>query len=365
MASSPGCPAGQVDWNNWVGLSPLMPAAAKANHVNAVWSLYAPASTSRTRTRTATTAQEGQKTNPVVFDTTPVPGRTNIDYLQYSDTRAAKGYFLWLNYTAPHARDTTPSPKPPFDCRGTAQPAPRHARAFDSEPLPRPPGFNELDVSDKPAEIRNRPRLTASQVADIQRRYRCELESLLSVDDGVKRVVDTLTARGELDSTLVVFTSDNGFFHGGHRLILVKRHIYEESIRVPLMIRGPGIPQAVTVNDLSINADLAPTIVETANANPGLIMDGRSLIPMAQLPGIEAGRELLIEEPTFAGIRTERYMYAEHRNGEKELYDLTIDPFEMRSRHDLPAYAPVMAQLAARLHELQNCAGASCRAHGP
>ena len=274
-------------------------------------------------------------------------------------------FFLWLNYTAPHARDTTPSPNPPFDCRGTAQPAPRHARAFDSEPLPRPPGFNELDVSDKPAEIRNRPRLTASQVADIQRRYRCELESLLSVDDGVKRVVDTLTARGELDSTLVVFTSDNGFFHGGHRLILVKRHIYEESIRVPLMIRGPGIPQAVTVNDLSINADLAPTIVETANANPGLIMDGRSLIPMAQLPGIEAGRELLIEEPTFAGIRTERYMYAEHRNGEKELYDLTIDPFEMRSRHDLPAYAPVMAQLAARLHELQNCAGASCRAHGP
>ena len=73
----------------------------------------------------------------------------------------------------------------------------------------------------------------------------------------------------------------------------------------------------------------------------------------------------MIEEPSFEAMRTERYMYAEHNTGEKELYDLLKDPFELRSRHADPAYASVEAQLAARLHELQNCAGSSCRLHPP
>ena len=128
-------------------------------------------------------------------------------------------------------------------------------------------------------------------------------------------------------------------------------------------MRGPGIPRGVNVGDLAINADLAPTIVDVANANPGLVMDGRSLIPVAQQPGIEQGRELLIEQPSFKAIRTERYMYAEHGTGEQELYDLNNDPFELQSRHNAPAYASIKAQLAARLHQLQNCAGSSCRSH--
>ena len=87
---------------------------------------------------------------------------------------------------------------------------------------------------------------------------------------------------------------------------------------MPLMIRGPGIPRGVTIPDLTINADLAPTIVDAANASPGLTMDGRSLIPVARNPGIEQGRQLLIEserwyqQPRFHAIRTERYVYAEY-----------------------------------------------------
>ena len=126
-------------------------------------------------------------------------------------------------------------------------------------------------------------------------------------------------------------------------------------------MRGPGIPRGVNVGDLAINADLAPTIVDAANAKPGLVMDGLSLIPVAQNPGIEQGRELLIEEPSFEAIRTERYMYAEHSTGETELYDLLKDPFELQSRHNAPAYASVKAQLADDLHQLENCAGPSCR----
>jgi hypothetical protein len=105
-------------------------------------------------------------------------------------------------------------------------------------------------------------------------------------------------------------------------------------------------------------------------------MDGRSLIPVAQQPGIEQGRELLIEEPGslagaeawgpgFEAIRTERYVYARYTTGEKELFDLQRDPFELRSRQSAAAYASVKAQLRDRLQELETCAGESCRLHPP
>ena len=270
-------------------------------------------------------------------------------------------FFLWLTYTAPHTGGPDPNPNPPFNCAGGAKPAPRHALSFATEPLPKPPNFNEADVSDKPKQIRNLPLLSSSQVADIQRKYRCALGSLLSVDEGVKQVVDALTATGELDDTLIIYTSDNGFFNGEHRIALGKQRIYEEAIRVPLVMRGPGIPQGEEVDDLAVNADLAPTIVDAANANPGLVMDGRSLIGVAQQPGIEAGRQLLVEQPNFAAIRTARYMYAEHNTGEKELYDLQGDPYELQSRHNSPAYSQVKAVLANRLHRLETCSGTSCR----
>jgi N-acetylglucosamine-6-sulfatase len=276
---------------------------------------------------------------------------------------ARKPFFLWLTYTAPHSGGPNPNPQPPSDCQGTAKPAPRHAHSFDSELLPIPPNYNEADVSDKPAEISSRPPLDATDTATITRHYRCRLESLLSVDEGVKTIVDALKATGELSNTYLMFTSDNGFFGGEHRIPGGKLHIYEESIRVPLAIRGPGIPRGAKVRDLAINADLAPTIVDVTGAKPQLTMDGRSLVPLAKHPTVERGRELLIEQPSFEAIRTQRYIYAEHGTGETELYDLKTDPFELQSRHDDPAYAAVKAGLATRLHSLEECQGASCRTH--
>ena len=305
---------------------------------------------------------------PVHYGTDPADFKQDVltgKAVDFVDDQApqAQPFFLWLNYTAPHSAGPNPNPNPPSNCGHTAKPAPRHANAFDSQALLRPPNFNETDVSDKPAQIRNRPPLTSDQISNIRRRYRCRLEALLSVDEGVKAVVDALRSSGELASTLLVYTSDNGFFHGEHRIPEGKTRIYEESIRVPLLMRGPGIPRGVTINDLAINADLAPTIVDVANATPGLVMDGTSLIPVAQQPGTTQGRELLIEEPSFEAIRTGRYMYAEHGTGETELYDLQKDPFELQSRHNAPAYASVRAQLAARLQQLKDCAGDDCLTH--
>ena len=123
-----------------------------------------------------------------------------------------------------------------------------------------------------------------------------------------------------------MFTSDNGFFAGEHRLKTGKNRVYEEAIRVPLLIRGPGIPAGVTVDDLGVNADLAPTILDAAGARPGRVEDGESLIPFAEHPARLHGRELLIEQfgqlrptrraspgGTFAAVRTSRYKYVEIR----------------------------------------------------
>jgi N-acetylglucosamine-6-sulfatase len=277
-------------------------------------------------------------------------------------------FFLGVMYTAPHSGGPNPNPQPPANCgNGGPKPAPRHANAFDNEPLPIAPNFNEADVSDKPTAIQGLPPIDDAAFADITRRYRCRLESLLSVDEGVGRIVAALSQAGELDNTLIVFTSDNGFFAGEHRVRTGKDRVYEEAIRVPLVIRGPGVPEGVSVEDLSVNADLAPTILDATGASAGLNEDGRSLLPFAAHPDRLHGRELLIEKGnqleigTFAAIRTSRYIYVENATGERQLYDLAVDPYELNNQVANPAYGTVVADLAARLASLRSCAGESCR----
>jgi arylsulfatase A-like enzyme len=284
-------------------------------------------------------------------------------------------FFMGVMYTAPHAGGPNPSPQPPTNCGSSAKPAPRHADSFNNEPLPIPPNYNEADVSDKPAAIQALPAITEQQTTTIQRKYRCRIESLLSVDEGVGRILDALQASGELDNTVIVFTSDNGFFHGEHRVQNGKNRLYEEALRVPLVVRGPGVPAGVTVDDLSINADLASTVAEAAGATPGLPQDGRSLLPFAEHPDRFHGRELLIEkgdvgdEPddetpqsgTFSAIHTSRYVYAENVTGERELYDLEVDPYELDNQVNNPTYDAVEADLASRLATLRSCAGDTCR----
>jgi arylsulfatase A-like enzyme len=282
---------------------------------------------------------------------------------------AAEPFFLSFAPLAPHSGGPNPNPQPPTDCGGTAKPAPRHATAFDGAPLPQPPSFDEADVSDKPAHIQARAPFASNDITRITRNYRCRLESLLAVDEAVGRIITALRDSGELENTYVVFTSDNGFFHGEHRIAAGKVHVYEESIRVPLIIRGPGIPAGSVSDELVVNADLAPTIVDATGAPPGLTMDGRSLLPIAADPDRRRGRALLFETgpatpQNYAAVRTHRYKYVEYATGDRELYDLAIDPYELDNRHADPAYADIVRRLAGRLAVLRSCAGASCR-QGP
>jgi N-acetylglucosamine-6-sulfatase len=283
--------------------------------------------------------------------------------VEFIDRRAPEQqpFFLSVAYLAPHGGGPDVNPQPPADCQNSAKPAPRHATAFDSEPLPQPASFNEEDVSDKPLDIQGLAPLSAEDVTNIERRYRCRIESLLAVDEGVAQILDALARSGELDRTLFIYTADNGFFHGEHRIPNGKHRLYEPSARVPLLIRGPGIPANVTVADLAVNADLAPTILEAAGATAGRAIDGRSLLGAAENPGRLRGRSILIETRNYAAVRTQRYKYAVHDTGEVELYDLANDPDELQSLHADPAFDEVEASLAGLLSNLQSCSGSGCQ----
>lgn len=279
---------------------------------------------------------------------------------------SAQPFFLSVAFLAPH----TGSPREPGDPRGIGTPAvaPRHRGAFAAARLPRPPSFDEADVSDKPLFVR-RPRMRRRTVREIRVLYRQQLESLIAVDEGVERLVDSLRATGELGRTVVVFTSDNGYLAGEHRLAHGKANIYEPAVRVPLMIRGPGVPRGVLRSQLVGNVDLAPTILDVAGATAGRMQDGRSLLPLARHPRLGRDRPLLFEVAKGArmrttAIRTERWVYAEHAGGGRELYDLAGDPHQLSSLHAAPAFAGVRVALARRLNALRGCRGAACRRPG-
>jgi arylsulfatase A-like enzyme len=188
------------------------------------------------------------------------------------------------------------------------------------------------------------------------------------VDDLVERVVNAVETIGALDHTVFIFTSANGFFHGEHRIKREKVAVYEEASRVPLIIRGGGFPSGATATQLTVNVDLAPTIVALAGAVPGLVTDGRDLLPLALDGGRGQGRAILIEtwfvrgflSQWYSAVRTECYVWVEHSTGETELYDLRRDPYQLQSRHNDSRYWFTRLKLQNRLARLRTCAGSRC-----
>ena len=132
--------------------------------------------------------------------------------------------------------------------------------------MPRPPSFDERDVSDKPKFVRRRPPLSREDLTQIERDYRCGLAALLALDDAVGRIVSRLEATGQLANTVLIFLTDQGVMAGEHRIKRGKNRPYEEAIRVPLLMRGPSIAAGAQVEAPVANADLAPTMLEIAGA---------------------------------------------------------------------------------------------------
>jgi N-acetylglucosamine-6-sulfatase len=304
-------------------------------------------------------------------------------------------FYLQLDEAAPHGAR---QPDPAGNCGKAPIPEPRDEGLWRGVRLPMSPSFDETDVGDKPAFMRSRAPLGEIEVAKIRRRWRCALEALAGVDRGVARVYRAVRDAGQLKRTVFVLTSDNGQFYGEHRLRVGKVLPYEEALRLPLAIRVPrayrgDARRIATIRRPVANIDLAPTILDLANASPCAAqtcrtMDGRSLMPL--LTGLgrwRGGRDRLVEygatrrgglNPVchFAGIRTRRNLYVEYyrvadpdtrecveaRPPQVERYDLVDDPFELDNRCDagLQSSCPTdrrQLHLEGRLPSLRECAG--------
>ncbi len=287
-----------------------------------------------------------------------------------------KPFYLSVAPRDPHSEAAS------CNCNGTGsalnnpRAAPRYEGKLAGLTAPRDPSFNEANVSDKPSNIRDLTLMNQTQINTVDARYRARAEAVLGVDDLVQNVVSTLKASGELKNTVLMFTSDNGFFHGEHRVRQGKVRVYEPSIRVPLLIRAPGMPKGVHRRQPVSNVDLAPTILDFANAKPGRKQDGMSLVRIMKKKRDFPGRALDLEtyftpdttedpeDPplNYQGVRTDRYLYNQYGSGERELYDLQADPFELQNQAGNPVYASVQSALQRLLSSEAVCAGKRCRA---
>ncbi len=285
-----------------------------------------------------------------------------------------------------------------------ATPAPKYAGAFSSALLPVDASFNEKNVKDKPGWIRKISRFGPGLIAKIQTRYQHRLETLLSVDDAVEKIVHDLEEKGVLGNTYLIFTSDQGFMQGQHRLHQGKFVAYDPSTQVPLEIRGPGIPAGSQPRALVWNGDITSTILQMAGATPGLPQDGQSMLRNAEDPSLKSTRPLLFETgppgttfepgtaaaakaghtvkvsryvknldldhtaqiaraivaPRYRAIRTGRYLLVKYGDGSREMYDLSTDRLALNSVYKDSRYFPVRKFLLKHLKRLVQCSGPPC-----
>jgi arylsulfatase A-like enzyme len=271
--------------------------------------------------------------------------------------REGRPFFLHISTFCPHS---------PYN------PAERHSDLFQDVELPRPPSFDEEDVSDKPGFIRTLARLRQDQIDELTARHRRRLQCLQAVDDLVETVVGALDEAGELDDTYLVYTSDNGYHMGQHRMLEGKDTVYEEDIRVPFAIRGPGIAAGRTIGALTLTIDLAPTFVDWADATAPDFVDGRSLVPLLADPDTPWRRSFIVRRQgkqtdkrlrfsDALALRTSRYVYVAYADGERELYDLDEDPYQL---HNIAASAEpgLIETMVTRLTRFRACSGQGCRA---
>jgi len=283
-----------------------------------------------------------------------------IDFIQRSAATDAP-FFVYLAPFSPHA---------------PANAAPRDVGAHAGALAPRNANFNEANVSDKPSDIQVLPVLTSAQIADLDTLYAKRLDCLLSVDKMVGDIVQVLQTLGQIDNTYIIFTSDNGFHLGSHRMQAGKWTPYEEDTPVPLVIRGPGVPKR-EIKYITGNVDLAPTMADLAGVAIPDFVDGRSLAPLfaAVIPSESNWRQAFLTEhafvanpsPTYpcsnySGLHTKEHDYSEYANGDRELYDLARDPYEIANLAAVPAAATTVTTLSARLAQMTTGGGAAFRA---
>jgi N-acetylglucosamine-6-sulfatase len=275
-------------------------------------------------------------------------------------------FYLQVDYTAPHMDLIEPL--------GPAV-APRDEGSAHGVRY-RPPAYDEADIADKPRFLRGYRPLKDAQRADIDQRYRRELESLKAVDDGVGRITEALAASGELQNTYIFFVSDNGQFHGEHRIAQGKYLPYEPASHMPLLVRGPGIAAGSRSSALVANIDIAPTIAAIAGVQPRA--DGRSMLRFGRNTNLRSSRPILLEGYSmpstgafphnntaavldYFGVISGRFKFVHYAYGDSELYDLGADPHELHSLATNPAYTKILRRAQVLTNRLKTCRYRGCK----
>lgn len=250
--------------------------------------------------------------------------------------------------------------------------SPERVGMFRYSAVTQGPNFNEADMTDKPAWIQQRPQLDATAIARVENQRRKEWAGAVSIDDEILQIDNALRAAGVFHNTVMIFMSDNGYSFGEHRWT-TKRCEYDECSRTPLLVRYPG-QTGRDVDHLISNVDIAPTIAAIAGTVPTLSQDGASFLPLVLNESLGWRDSLLLHWPggdiqgnqgtpgvipQFWGVRTASWKYVEFDTGERELYDMAADPYELTNRADDPGYAAAQADLKAKLDALKAAAGAS------
>ena len=246
-------------------------------------------------------------------------------------------------------------------------------------PLPTKPSFDEIDVDDKPDWVKARPRLAGDDLDCLKRRYWRKLEVMRAVDDQIGYVMGKLETAGLLSNTFAIFTGDNGWNEGEHRLPF-KGYAYDETIRVPLLIRPRTSTGPRVIKSLVLNTDLAPTIAHLASAVPTHLVDGRSLVPLLLNPATPWRKVGLLEHmadggyfgdpnpPNYSGLRTDftkprTYVrYPTVPSGlTGELSELSTDPYQLQNLFMDPGRVSERDQMEAWLNAMKTCVGTTCQ----
>lgn len=282
----------------------------------------------------------------------------------YGDQPQDYSTTVWSNYAIRFIR-TTPSSQPLFLYLALraphvpVTPAPRYAHACQGLAPLRPPSYNEADVSDKPRYIQRLPLMDAQLRAAVDLNHLDHCRTLLSVDDEIGRIVDTLKQTGRLQDTLLMFASDNGFEEGEHRWPAKKVAPYEEDLHVPIIVRYDALTQSrPSVNkDMVLNLDFAQTFAAAAGVKaPGA--QGTSFLPLLRGASPPWRHQFLIEHwspkgvgyyvPPYCGLQNGRYVFVQYGTHERELYDLDQDPYELQNQASNPADRAIVRRMRAR-----------------
>ncbi len=286
--------------------------------------------------------------------------------------RAGRPWFAWVNYVAPHVGGPAGEGDPKRVYAGTRAgrlkttvPAREDRGRYRKVPLPlTPSSFPDGDTSVPDQAPANSKHYDALEKTALTTVYQRRIEAARSLDRAVDSLIRFLREKDQLDRTLVIFTSDNGFAIGPHNLN-GKLYHYDESVRIPVYLRGPGLPRGVSVPTAVTNPDLAATILAATGVDPPRPLDGVDILPWIGAPAqvrvvpIEAWF-IRTTRQMYQGVRVGAWTYVAYRRGSEELYDRTRDPYEIHNLADDPAYADVRAALSSLTERYRDCRGDTC-----